>query len=107
MPKVTTLKPRLSKLPQRLSSPRQVRDTKYSPDATDTLLTATASIAGSISEEFLPPAFCRHGREGSSVVQHRHARIPTNNIPLLASLIGGLPLVAIYRQQQSYGRIPS
>ena len=34
MPKLTTLKPKLSKLPQRLSSPRQVRDTKYSPDAT-------------------------------------------------------------------------
>ena len=34
MPKLTTLKPRLSKLPQRLSTPRQVRDTRYSPDAT-------------------------------------------------------------------------
>lgn len=34
MPKLTTLKPRLSKMPPRLSTARQVRDTKYSPDAT-------------------------------------------------------------------------
>jgi 5-methylcytosine-specific restriction protein A len=34
MPKLTTLKPRLGKLAPRLSTPRQVRDTRYSPDAT-------------------------------------------------------------------------
>lgn len=34
MPKLTTLKPRLSKLPPRLSTPREIRDTRYSPDAT-------------------------------------------------------------------------
>lgn len=34
MPKLTTLKPRLSKMAPRLSSARQVRDTRYSPDAT-------------------------------------------------------------------------
>lgn len=33
MPKLTTLKPRLSKMAPRLSTARQVRDAKYSPDA--------------------------------------------------------------------------
>jgi 5-methylcytosine-specific restriction protein A len=34
MPKLTTLKPRLRKMASRLSTARQLRDTKYSPDAT-------------------------------------------------------------------------
>ncbi len=34
MPKLSTLKPSLSKLPPRLSTPREIRDMKYSPDAT-------------------------------------------------------------------------
>lgn len=33
MPKLTTLKPRLSKLAPRLSTARAIRDTRYSPDA--------------------------------------------------------------------------
>ena len=34
MPKLTTLKPRLSKLAPRLSTARAIRDTRYSADAT-------------------------------------------------------------------------
>jgi 5-methylcytosine-specific restriction protein A len=34
MPKLTTLKPRLKPMGARLHSARQVRDTRYSPDAT-------------------------------------------------------------------------
>lgn len=34
MPRLTTLKPRLQQLPPRLKAPRQIRDTRYSPDAT-------------------------------------------------------------------------
>ncbi|MBO9589548.1 MAG: HNH endonuclease [Devosia sp.] len=34
MTKLTTLKPKLSKLPPRLSTMREVRDARYSPDAT-------------------------------------------------------------------------
>ncbi len=34
MAKLKVLKPRITKLPPRIATPREVRDTKYSPDAT-------------------------------------------------------------------------